>query len=328
MNSIKEIWKNQSASFKNEVIKQRIEEINSLNCSIGTISFSKAKIFTLELDSHVNVLPNYLKRFIGVEVQVLPITEKQKELVLILLEEELTDVFIMFIEDIIQCLLPINDSEEALSIISNRINYWRKLFGKFTGGLLTPQQQRGLYGELYFLQLLLESQSNHERIINAWQAPEGTNQDFYFNGKAVEVKTSIANNPTIKIANEYQLDLTGLQRLYIAFYRLSEYPDDENTLLNIITKIRNILNLSIDLKKEFNLKLESIGLAPEAEDEYNKTGYSIRSEIYYQVNDIFPKITTAILDDAVSRVSYEIAPNECKDYGIEFTTILNELSNG
>lgn len=327
MISIKSIWNNQSASFKNEVIKHSIAEIKKLNCSIGTISLTKAKIFTLEIEPHVNVHPNYLKRFIGVEVQVLSMNDQQRELVLILLEDELTDVFTMFIEDIIQSLLPIDNSEEALSIISSRINYWRKLFGKFTGGLLTPQQQRGLYGELYFLQLLLKSQLNHQRIINAWQAPEGSNQDFYFNGKAVEVKTSIANNPSIKIANEFQLDITGLQQLYIAFYRINEYPDNRNTLLNIISEIRIILNLSIGLKNEFNLKLESLGLTPETEEEYDKTGYIIRSEFYYRVTDKFPKITPDTIVDAVSRVSYEIAPSDCKDFEIGFTTILNELSN-
>mgnify|MGYP000170613329 CR=1 FL=1 len=74
--------------------------------------------------------------------------------------KELTDIFIVFIEDIINSLLDINNSENALIIISKRINYWKKLFGKFSTNLLTPQQQRGLFGELYFLNKLLLEKNN------------------------------------------------------------------------------------------------------------------------------------------------------------------------
>ncbi|NPD85366.1 PD-(D/E)XK motif protein [Lentimicrobium sp. L6] len=326
MSRIKEIWNSQAASFKNEVIRHRVEDIKYLKCCIGTVSVSKAKIFTLEIDPQVKVHPNYLKRFIGVEVQVLQINEHQKELVLILLEEELADVFVMFIEDIIQSLADVKNSEDALLIISNRINYWRKLFGKFTNGLLSSQQQRGLYGELYFLKLLLELDGiNKDKIINAWQAPDGANQDFYFNGIAVEVKTSIANTPSIKIANEFQLDIDELKILFISFYKLNEYPNGENTLFNIITEIRNILNLFVNLKREFNLKLEILGISLETESEYDKIGYSISRELYYKVTDNFPRITSEIINQAISKVSYEISPIACVDFEVDINEITKEI---
>ncbi|WP_271783685.1 PD-(D/E)XK motif protein [Aquimarina algiphila] len=323
--SIKEIWRKQANSSKNKVVKERITELKNLNCSIGTITFSKAKIFTIEIEQSVDAHSNYLRRFVGVEVQILPLGKTRKELTIILLEEELTDIFVLFIEDIINSLLLVENSEQALLIVSRRINYWKKLFGKFSGNLLTPQQQRGLFGELFFLKHLLESNSNYLRILEAWQAPSGTNQDFYFSGKAVEVKTSKSNTPTIKIANEFQLDISGLKQLYIAFFKLNEYPDHENTLFNIIVEIRNYLNTNPELLKSFNSKLESLGIISEFEEEYDKTGYVVISEKYYRITAEFPKITSSLVNDAISKISYEISPNECKKFEINFENIVKEL---
>lgn len=325
MSKLREIWENQACSIKNEVIRKKVESIPGLNCYVGTISFSKAKIFLLELDASLNVHPNYLMRFVGVEIQVLPENKGKKELAIILLENDLSDIFIYFIEDIISSLTSVSNQEDAILIISGKINYWKKLFSKFIGELLTPQQQRGLFGELYFLKLMLDHFNNDEKVIHAWQAPTGANQDFYFDGNTIEIKTSKSNTPSIKISNEFQLDTTGLKNLYIAFYKLNEYPGNEYTLLSIISEIRSLLVFNEEILTEFNLKLESLGISIDNETEYNITTISVQDEKYYFVTPDFPKITTKKIDDAISKVSYEIAPNKCTTFEISLKSIINEL---
>tara|TARA_R110002051_G_scaffold56046_9_gene104079 strand:- start:76771 stop:77757 length:987 start_codon:yes stop_codon:yes gene_type:complete len=323
MISIKDIWESQLNSSKNRVIKERVTEVPGLNCFIGTITFSNANIFLLELESNVNIHQNYLKRFIGVEVQIIPRSNNKKELAIILLDEELTDIFVVFIEDIINSLLDIRNSEDAIIIISKRINYWKKLFGKFSRSILTPEQQRGLFGELYFInQVLIER--NNKQILNAWKAPNATNQDFYINFKAVEVKTSKSNSQSIKIASEYQLDTSGLNKLFIAFYKLYEFPDG-TTLLNIINDIRLFLNSDIELINTFNAKLITLGILPEVEDEYDEIGYSVREEKYYNVASEFPKITALMVNESISKISYDIDLGYCMNFETSFTEILNEI---
>jgi hypothetical protein len=326
-NNINEIWKSHLKDLSQSgVEKTRIDEINKLNCYIGTILKTKVKIFTISINKKTKIHRNYLKRFAGVEIQVLPSANKTKELTIILLEDELLEIFIVFIEDIIKSLKNIDNIEDALVVISKRINYWRKLFSKYTNRLLSPQQQRGLYGELYFIKLLLLNFKDHSKILNAWQAPMGSNQDFYFNKSAIEVKTSKSNSPVIKIANEFQLDITGLNKLFIAFYKLIEYPNDENTLLKLINEIRKVLKDNEELLSDFNQKLDYLGVSSNMESEYNKTSYAIRKEYYYDVNEEFPKITSDLVNDAISKVSYEITPNKCTEFEIEFTDILKEIN--
>ncbi len=325
-NSINKIWQSHLQDLsKSGIIKTRIDEISKLDCYLGTILRTKVKFFTISINEEIKIHSNYLKRFAGVEIQVLPYENKTKELTIILLENELIEIFIVFIEDIIKSLVNIDNIEDALIIIPKRINYWRKLFSKYTIGLLSPQQQRGLYGELYFMKLLLENFDNHSKILNAWQAPMGSNQDFYFNKKAIEVKTSKSNSPAIKIANEFQLDTTELDKLFIAFYKLIEFPNDENTLLKIINEIRVVLMKSEELLSDFNQKLNYLGVSPNMESEYDKIGYAIRRDHYYNVNEQFPRITMDTLDNAISKVSYEIAPNKCTKFEIEFTEMLKEI---
>lgn len=323
MNNLKEIWANQIASSGLGVVKKKIDSLTQFNCYVGTILASKAKLFSIELPVGFNVSQNYLKRFTGVEIQVLP----SNELIIILQENELSDIFTMFIEDIINSISTVSTIDNALLKISQSVSYWKRLFGKFTGGLLTPQQQRGLYGELLILEFLLKQIDNQVSVLKAWQAPAGTNQDFYFNTIAIEVKTSKSNNPTIKIANEFQLDSSLFNNLFIAFIRLSEIQGGEDTLLHKINDIRSILQTFPLLIDDFNLKLSHLGISKDLENEYDKTSYKIRNIKYYQVTDDFPRIISTMVDKAVSHISYEISPNECSDFEISSDTVIKEVLN-
>lgn len=326
MSDIREIWKRQSFSNTTQVlIKEKIKEVSGLNCYVGTIGLSDAKVFILELSNNIKVHHNYLKRFVGVEIQVLPATN-HSELVIILLENDLTDIFSYFIEDIINELISVNDQNIALLKISSKVNYWKRLFSKITGDILTPQQQRGLYGELFFLNELLEINADKSFIINGWHGPLGANQDFFYNGLAVEVKTSKSNKPSIKISNEYQLDSIGLNELFVQFYKLNEYQGGSETLYRQICDIREQLNS--DLLIQFNEKLEILGVNPETEEEYNNISYSVGFERTYQITDDFPKIIRNTLNEAISEVSYEIEPKLCGEFETDITLIFNHITNG
>ena len=326
MSDIREIWKTQSVSHTSQVvIKEKIEEVTGLDCFVGTIGMSGAKVFILKLDNDIKVHQNYLKRFVGVEIQVLPAIN-HSELVIILLENDLSDIFSYFIEDIINDLIKIDNQNIALTKITSKINYWKRLFSKMTGGILTPQQQRGLYGELFFLNELLELTADRFYIINGWHGPLGANQDFFYNGIAVEVKTSKSNKPSIKISNEYQLDNSGLTDLYLLFYKLNEYQGGTETLFELINSIRQ--NLNSETLIQFNEKLENLGVNPETEEEYNNTSYSIAFEKTYLITEDFPKIVRNNLVEALSAVSYEIEPRLCADFETDISLIFNHITNG
>jgi len=71
-----------------------------------------------------------------------------------------------------------------------------------------------------------------------------------------------------------------------------------------------------------------MGITPELEEEYNKTGYSVRSKTYYHITEKFPKITSSMISDTISKVSYEISPNNCNAFEITFESILKDIFHG
>ena len=128
MTDIKQIWvKQESASGKN-VVRKRVESILGLNCFIGLIGVTGARMFQMELDTSLPVHKNFLRKFRGVEIQAIPFSQSHIEYTIILLEKELTEIFTLFIEDIIEKLGPVAEPQHALTIIYQRVNYWKKLF--------------------------------------------------------------------------------------------------------------------------------------------------------------------------------------------------------
>lgn len=326
MTNTKEIWEKQSFSNSTQlVIKEKIEEVSGLNCFVGTIGLSGAKVFILELGKNINIQQNYLKRFVGVEIQVLPAIN-HSELVIILLENDLSEIFGYFIEDIINDLKTIKDQNIALVKITSKINYWKRLFSKVAGVTLTPLQQQGLYGELYFLNELLEFNTDKWYIINGWHGPLGANQDFIYNGIAIEIKTSKSNSPTIKISNEHQLDKSGLTELFLILYKLNEYSGGKDTLHSLIQSIRQ--KLENEALIQFNEKIQNLGIQPDVEEEYVSLSYNIVFEKLYKITDDFPKIVRNNLNNALSDVSYVIEPRLCTEFEKEVDLIFNQINNG
>jgi hypothetical protein len=321
---IRNIWSIHSRKTGNEILKNRLDELNHLNCYIGTILVSKAKIFSLEIDIDTVINKQHLRRFSGVEIQVLD--TDTRELVIILLETDLTDIFIVFIEDIIAELFQTKDVQSAVDVISRKVSYWKRLFGKYSTGILSPQEQRGLFGELSLMLLLLENEIVPNKVVSAWRAPTGTNQDYYFGDVAVEVKTSKSNKPVIKISNEYQMDSSGYKGLYLAFFRLIETPSGNDTLIALIYKIRELLKNPESLR-EFDTLINYLGITNQVEEEYKRTSYEIRKVHYFKVTEGFPRITEDMIDGALSNVSYEIYPKGCSGFEISFEELTTEILN-
>lgn len=307
MSNIDKIWLEQESVSGKNVLRQKLSNITGLNCYIGLVQVTGARMFQLELGVSPAVSANYLKKFRGVEIQIIPHNDGLHVYTIILLDRDLTDVFTMFIEDIIEKLVPVSHPIQALSLINQRVSYWKKLFSKAIGSLLSAEQQRGLYGELVILKLLLQKFNQHQEVLLSWRGSESSNQDFARNGTAVEVKTTQAINPTVHIANELQLDYTAWENLFIVLLLVTESTGRENSLTAIIDEIRAMLNYDPELIRELEVKLDRAGIHPDMTEYYNEKSYTVNSRRYFHVKDGFPVITRSNLQsDLIYNVKYQI----------------------
>jgi hypothetical protein len=312
--NIASIWNEyeQESKPKYGMLKTEVRVNDHLECFICYIPVTDSKVFQLTLKKETVVKPHQLRKFSGVEIQTLLTKSGVQYFTLILLNNELTDLFTLFIEDILDKLKPIGSSVYAMSVINQRVGYWKKLFSKATGELLSVEKQRGLFGELFFLILLLKNSSNHQEVLQAWRGAESANQDFAKNGNAVEIKTSKANNPSVHISNEQQLDFTIWDHLFLGLISVAETTGNRNSLAAIIEEIRDLVNHEPELIEEFDTKLESAGVSGDMMEYYNEVSYSVNNVRFFRVQDGFPVILRGnIQSDAIYNVKYQIDISSC-----------------
>ena len=97
------------------------------------------------------------------------------------------------------------------------------------GGVLSVEEIRGLFGELNFLQQLLDHARTEHDALASWEGPESTQQDFIFDNTVLKVKTlSGRERNSVRISSEDQLDSLN-DRFFLKAGRLSE-PQNQTEL--------------------------------------------------------------------------------------------------
>ncbi|TXD54409.1 MULTISPECIES: PD-(D/E)XK motif protein [unclassified Polaribacter] len=223
------------------------------------------------------------------------------------------DIFYTFISDIVETAKKSTTDLIILDILK-RVKSWMNFFKSRKTGVLSENGQIGLFAELTMLKVLLENnKENILSVVNSWVGPKKQNQDFIFpNTQAIEVKCTISNNQyEVKINNEYQLDCTGLARLFLAVYQVKRHKIIESSLFqslpNLIEDVEGLLKHDLDAKFEFEGLLLEVGYLAEAEIEYIDFGFQIiNGPDIYDVDSIFPKLARASISNSIKKVEYSL----------------------
>lgn len=229
-----------------------------------------------------------------------------------LTDESYRDIFLVVSSDILDRLLEYKDGTQAAVVLQRRVDHWKKFMQASGPEGLTRSKQIGLYGELLVLRSLLDFQDNKEMALESWLGPNGSNQDFVLEARAIEVKTTASNEPTrVQISNERQLDTVGLSLLFLCHVIIDERTNAGIALPTLVDEIISIL--PDNLSATFLDLLAKAGYLNVQRDLYGKRGYIERGRIYYQVTDGFPRIIPADLMGGVNEVSYQIDLSAAKE---------------
>ncbi len=323
MINIKTIWERQKPTG-DIIIKTKIDEINHLNCFAATNHITGQHLFILSVSKSVAIpeLKNY--RFKGVEIFTVEL-ETNIELNIYLLENELKDIFSLFIQNILEDIEQSITEIEALTTTLNVVSKWKKLFDKinFTG--LTLEQQKGLIGELLFLNYLLTNEQTAAKAVNAWTGSEQEFQakDFTLGSVGVEIKFTSSKQPRIKVSNERQLDAENLRELFLVLYSTEAVKDNGISLNSIADQIRQ--NISNEEERNiFNAKLQLNGYFDQDREHYGKM-YSIKKTFTFSVTAEFPKIVKRDLPLGIYETSYSIEISAIENFIVETETILENI---
>lgn len=213
---------------------------------------------------------------------------------------------------------------ERIKVLLRELARWEKMFSRIKDYGLTPTEQRGLFGELVFLEdSFLSAGKSKSELVTYWEGPGATPRDFQGNNWAVEVKTSIKNTPRIvHINGERQLDNSLFVFLGLFYCLLDKSACNGLSLPEMVEKMRNMLASDCQALKMYENKLFMLGYRDRDASKYDAK-YRIREKLYFNITDNFPKISERILPSAISDVSYTLNLDACYDWGISRNSIFD-----
>lgn len=321
MINIREMWCNQKP-VGNIIVKTRIDEIHHLKCYAATnhITGQHSYVMGLAKDVSIPELKNY--KFKGVAMFLVKLDEVN-ELNIYLIDNELMDVFSLFIQDILKSIALSITEKDALIATLNVVSKWKRLFDKIQFDGLTIEQQKGLIGEMLFLNYLFDNKENTSDILQSWTGPNFDDKDFMFGSKGVEIKMTSSKYPKISITNERQLDTDNLNQLFLVLYVAEEVKDNGFTLNSIIKTVSGKINTSEELAF-FKERLLLVGYHDEHRGHYNRM-YSLKNTFCFNVTPDFPRIVKEQLPMGVYNTSYSIELYAVEQFKISMEQMLIKI---
>lgn len=227
-------------------------------------------------------------------------------------EKDGHNVFNMVASDIFHKLISGIRPAEA---VSTTLEKWRKFWGGASKNILSEEQIKGLFGELWFLLLWLLPQDVN--YIDNWVGPTGARHDFEWLNMAVEVKTTTSIRGHIhRIHGLDQLDPPEDGDLYFFSLRIRQERTATNTLPLLIRRIETLLEPNLSLLELFELRLANAGYSPVHAEQYSEYRYRVVDERVYVVDNDFPRLSVDTLrggiPNGVEKIDYDINLEVCR----------------
>jgi Putative PD-(D/E)XK family member, (DUF4420) len=244
---------------------------------------------------------------------------------LVLANNRYKDIFTALVQDIAENIAFIPVETDAVQVLANRLKRWQMFLEKHDLEGLSEEIQHGLYGELWFLRQVVIPRFGLSSLLY-WLGPEGSNQDFSFEGCAVEVKTTVSQNPQkLSISNENQLDETRLNTLFLMHLSLDVRVNGE-TLPEIVETLRAILGKDSSSRELFEKRLFQVGYLDIHAPKYSETSYKYRTSSYFKIEQDFPRIVPADLKQGVVQVRYSVEISACRSYAIAELEVIESIN--
>jgi hypothetical protein len=237
------------------------------------------------------------------------------------------DMFTLMAADIVSALSTANGTDDGRTfrLFLDRIRAWQNFMQRGQEGLLSPEAEIGLHGELIFLADIISSGLDALRAVEAWTGPLRTLHDFQFGTGAVEIKTTILSGQDfpVKIQSLEQMDNSFAEPLYLAGMLLKSDTDGLN-LQDRVNEIRRLIQGDSTALHIFKTLLLHAGYVESMADRYPRRFLRNRTRIL-RVDASFPALTRGNVLLAITRVHYEIDIDRINAGEVVLSEVLSSL---
>ncbi|ADY13312.1 PD-(D/E)XK motif protein [Sphaerochaeta globosa] len=232
----------------------------------------------------------------------------------VLLDDSLNNIFSEVFLDLVESSKKACTSLEASKCIFNEYERWIKLFttGRKTG--LTEIEQRGLFGELYFIEQECNKEHSITDIVLNWSGPAFGEVDFVFENGWTEVKTHLIKEDTIIISSVGQLDHPNKGNLLVYALNVDEDGRSLNDQYNIVRDlVKNIGDFNF--LEHFENILNEFGYFHLPL--YDRIHYSVIETRKYSISDSFPKIPRTVKLPNIKSITYKLIIDSLEEWRVQ-----------
>lgn len=282
------------------------------------------RLFVIELaGDHWNRYHRSAVKVRGLDIDLRSSDGENQLLVLTLESEQNTDLFHVLCKSLLAELVEAKSSASALEIALNHLRRWKAFLSGRQARLLSLEEIRGLFAEIWFLLELMGTKIGSKEAVAAWYGPERIQQDFIFKDQAVEVKSLVATDPrTVRVSSENQLD-SAQSNLYLLIVLVKEAQEETGRSLNQIVAEAQSLIAGTEVAFEFETKLAEFGYIPLRE--YDHPLLDVVGNRSFKVEDGFPRITRSHLPNGVIRVKYQVELEHLEPFKCDYELLLGSV---
>jgi hypothetical protein len=238
------------------------------------------------------------------------------------------DIFYRLCCDIVEGTSGASTESEAIALAIARTWRWHHLLRGGGDERLGPEEQKGLIGELLCLEERLIPVIGAHDAVTSWMGPLGAPKDFEVALVCVEAKARRAGGtPYVAISSEAQLDLAGLDALFLHVTDLDAAPATSEGAFMVTTAAQRVRELIQKLDpgviELYESRLQAVGFR--WADDYTDSWWVMGNVRLYRVTEDFPRIAASALMPGVSRVQYAVALVDCEPFRTDDATLLGAL---
>jgi len=331
--TIDSIWKTieekiKQGSYADKRVYQRLDLERETGIRLGVMAPGDIRELLIQLaptDKADFAPPKWVgMRF---EIIMLDVPDKgTRHIRLYLNKPEHRSVFTTVCADIVDTLLEVVKPEHRTVQLLACLEKWSRFFQKHGVEGLSKEAQRGLFGEISWLQKLLAAGMDECKAVESWQGCRRGYHDFEFGGRIVEVKTTISKEPRrIRINNERQLDDRGFDEMFLYVLTLHPALSGGRGLPEMINTVRSILSGNIAARELFEQSLRDAGYLDVHATLYD-AGYIVKTEEAFRVREGFPRIID--LPSGTGDISYSLTISACSDFLVDLDSTINAFLGG
>lgn len=192
----------------------------------------------------------------------------------------------------------------AATFLMRQVARWHRLLALGPDGLLRPEDQQGLLGEVLILRMA-SARFGAESAATSWVGPDDAPQDFVLPSVNVEVKTIQSGSAFVTISSLDQLE-TGAQPLLIAVVELVRCAPGTGglSLFDAVAQAREGLSGAPAAVDRFEEQLGKAGYIDR--DEYKLNEYRVARTRWFGVRPTFPRLARSRVPEAIRDARYQL----------------------